>query len=71
MEDIVDIIRKDGRWGATEDLDKIYQMMDEMAHQPREPYVRQPGERGMYELQRKDGVEQSRSQTAVEDIPQV
>ncbi len=31
------------------DLKKLQEMMEEMANQPRVPYVRQPGERNKYE----------------------
>lgn len=39
---------------STVDVDKIMKMMEEMANQPKEEYgKRQPGEKCMYEIQRK------------------
>lgn len=41
------------------DITKLQQMMEEMANAPREEYgKRQPGEKGMYETQRKLNVEE-------------
>ena len=36
------------------DIKKLEQLMEEMAKQPREPHIRQPGEKGMYERQREE-----------------
>ena len=36
------------------DTEKLEKLMEEMAHKPREPYVRQSGEKGMYEKQREE-----------------
>lgn len=42
-------------WNRNEELENLQLIMEEMANQPKEPLGRrQPGERCMYEIQRKE-----------------
>lgn len=53
---------------TSEQMEKLIEQMEEFANAPREEYgKRQPGERGMYEIQRRENLRERLEQSTMDE----